>query len=221
MGRAVGRLASSGVGVWRLNWYTLGVVQGGVSESWWDKRRAAPEVCASQSNRSSHGRAPGGPRMRPAPLCPGLLPVRSKLNNIMDSQLRCPNLWSHLPINLYTMTPGSPPAQRAPLTMSLPESEDTEEADEPDDRSWGPGRDRVRRGPKGGSGSRRGGWSPSHTPIRSAVLTLLSVGGRWSCHAPQPEAPLCLTLCMRPTKPAASFTSHQSISVTSQPLEYT
>lgn len=62
--------------------------------------------------------------------------------------------------------------------MSLPESEDTEEAEEPDDRSWGPGRDRVRRGPKGDSGSRRGGWSPSHAPIRSAILILLSVGGR-------------------------------------------
>lgn len=31
------------------------------------------------------------------------------------------------------------------LTMSLPESEDTEEADEPEDRSWGLGRDKVRR----------------------------------------------------------------------------
>lgn len=78
MGRAVGRLASSGVGVWRLNWYTLGVVQGGVSESWWDKRRAAPEVCASQSNRSSHGRAPGGPRMRPAPPLPRTPPGQVK-----------------------------------------------------------------------------------------------------------------------------------------------
>lgn len=94
MGRAAGRLASRGVGAWRLNWYTLGVVQGGVSES-----------------------------------------------------------------------------------MSLPESEDTEEADEPDDRSCGPGRGRVRRGPKGGSGSRRGGWSPSQVPIRSAVFTLLSGSG--------------------------------------------
>lgn len=114
------------------------------------------------------------------------------------------------PTSLYTMIPGSPPAQRAPLTMSLPESEDTEEADEPDDRSWGPGRDRVRRGPREARVSSRR-LVPSHTPIRSAALTLLSVGGRWSCHAPQPEAPLCLTLCMRPTKPAASFTSHPSI----------
>lgn len=38
MGRAAGRLASRGVGAWRLNWYTLGVVQGGVSESWGRRR---------------------------------------------------------------------------------------------------------------------------------------------------------------------------------------
>ena len=31
------------------------------------------------------------------------------------------------------------------LTMSLPESEDTEEADEPEESSWGLGRDRARR----------------------------------------------------------------------------
>ena len=67
---------------------------------------------------------------------------------------KTPDCWSYLPISLYTTSPGSPPAQRAPLTLSLPEREDTEEADEPDDRSCGPGRGRVRRGPKGGSGSR-------------------------------------------------------------------
>lgn len=32
-----------------------------------------------------------------------------------------------------------------PLTISLPESEDTEEAEEPEDSSWGLDRDRVRR----------------------------------------------------------------------------
>ena len=64
MGRAAGRLASRGVGAWRLNWYTLGVVQGGVSESWGDKRRAAPEACAPQSYRSGHRQAPGRPRMQ-------------------------------------------------------------------------------------------------------------------------------------------------------------
>ena len=194
MGRAAGRLASRGVGAWRLNWYTLGVVQGGVSESWGDKRRAAPEARAPQSDRSGHRQDPGRPRMRAPPHHPhpGLLPVRSKLKNIMELQLKHPDCWSYLPISLYTTTPRSPPAQRTPLTMSLPESEDTEEADEPDDRSCGPGRGRVRHGPKGGSGSRRGGWSPSQVPIRSAVFTLLSVGGRWSRHAPQPAAPLCL-----------------------------
>lgn len=31
------------------------------------------------------------------------------------------------------------------LTMSLPESEDTEDAEEPEERSWGLGRDKVRR----------------------------------------------------------------------------
>lgn len=30
------------------------------------------------------------------------------------------------------------------LTMSLPESEDTEDAEEPEERSWGQGRDKVR-----------------------------------------------------------------------------
>lgn len=73
--------------------------------------------------------------------------------------------------------------------MSLPESEDTEEADEPEDRSWGLGRDRARRGPQGDSGSRRGGCSPSHVPVLSVVLILSSVEGRQSCHAPQPEGP--------------------------------
>lgn len=61
------------------------------------------------------------------------------------------------------------------LTMSLPDSEDTEDADEPEDSSWGLGRDRGRRGPQGGSGSRRGGCSPSHALPRSLTFTLLSV----------------------------------------------
>lgn len=46
---------------------------------------------------------------------------------------------------LQALPPLTPPADT--LTMSLPESEDTEEADEPEDRSWGLGRDRVRRWP--------------------------------------------------------------------------
>ena len=74
--------------------------------------------------------------------------------------------------------------------MSLPESEDTEEADEPEDSSWGLGRARARRGPQGDSGSRRGGCPPSHAPTRSAVLILSSAEGRQSRHAPQPEGPV-------------------------------
>lgn len=62
------------------------------------------------------------------------------------------------------------------LTMSLPESEDTEEAEEPDESSWGLGRDKVRRWLKGDSGSRRWGGSPSQALTRSFILILLSVG---------------------------------------------
>lgn len=73
-------------------------------------------------------------------------------------------------------TEGSRPCRPAhTLTMSLPDSEDTEDADEPEDRSWGLGRDKGRRGPWGGSGSRRGGCSPSHALPRSLTFTLLSV----------------------------------------------
>lgn len=43
-GKAAGRLASRGVGACRLNWYTLGVVQGGVSESC-GKDRAGLQSC--------------------------------------------------------------------------------------------------------------------------------------------------------------------------------
>lgn len=44
-----------------------------------------------------------------------------------------------------TLGPQTQPSPRGTLTMSLPESEDTEEVEEPDDSSWGLGRDRVRR----------------------------------------------------------------------------
>lgn len=49
-----------------------------------------------------------------------------------------------------TRTPTTPQVRETvksknPLTISLPESEDTEEAEEPEDSSWGLDRDRVRR----------------------------------------------------------------------------
>lgn len=69
------------------------------------------------------------------------------------------------------------------LTMSLPESEDTEDAEEPEESSWWLGRDRVSRGPEGDSGSRPCVFSASQELIRSLILILLSEGERPDCHS--------------------------------------
>jgi hypothetical protein len=44
-----------------------------------------------------------------------------------------------------TKHPTEAPEGKGTLTMSLPESEDTDEAEEPEERSWGLDRDKVRR----------------------------------------------------------------------------
>lgn len=64
--------------------------------------------------------------------------------------------------------------------MSLPESEDTEEAEEPDDSSWELDRDKVRRWLYGELGSRLCICSPLHVGILSFILILLSGAGKQS-----------------------------------------
>lgn len=62
--------------------------------------------------------------------------------------------------------------------MSLPESEDTEEAEEPEDSSWGLDRDRASRWLYGELGSRLCTGSPLHAVTLSFILILLSAVGK-------------------------------------------
>lgn len=113
MGRAAGRLASRGVGAWRLNWYTLGVVQGGVSESWGDKRRAAPEARAPQSDRSGHRQDPGRPRMRaPPPPPPRAPPGQVKTEEHHGIAAETPRLLVLSPHKFVHHDPQEPPSSK-------------------------------------------------------------------------------------------------------------
>lgn len=182
-----------------------------MSRSWGDKRRGCTRGSCLSEQQEAAGRAPGGPRMRPAPLCPGLLPVKSKLKNIMESQLgAAPTSGLISPHKFVHHDPRQPSSSEAPLTCRCRKRGHRGERTSRTAPELG-----ARQGQGSGVGPRRLGvssrkaWSPSHTPIRSAVLTPVVCGREGGAVTlPQPEAPLYSALCMRLTKPAASFTSH-------------
>lgn len=180
-----------------------------MSESQGDKR-LHPRFVPLRATGAATGEPQGVPGCGLPPLPRSSSRSSQSLKNIMESQLRRPNLWSHL-LSLYTMIPGSPPSSGAPL-QSAAERTQRGRARQDDWRQGQAGTEGSGRPePKGGSGV-VGGWSPAHTAHPLCGLDpccLWEEGGAVTLLSPRP--PLCLTLCMRPRQSQlASFTSHPS-----------